>query len=475
MFAVWLKNRTSTQALRYVTPFEKLYGIKPDLGGLPEWGQRVWIHTSKGSKLDARAVEGRWVGYDWDSTHAHHIYWPKKHSVSVERNIKFVPTTFTIYSPAISIPAARPLPAVAQAPQAPSLPPLPSLPFLPSGQQSSTILPASVISPSRASSPEALSEVILLSAEPYPYATKSGKEEMLEEEDTVPATPASSPLFQPTLLQTPTTPGKGKSPAQPPAAPCKAKDSPAYQLPTYRSTRIAEQTKHAQSAESSASAPASKRRMPGGLGMPTRGGEDTADVALSAKDLLSSLSDTDNLTELTDHQELTYMVAIAIQEVQGDPKMLQQARSCMDWPQWKEAMDHKIATLEGAETWEAVLCPLGKNIVGSKWVFCIKQNTKGKIQKYKARLVARGFTQVFGQDYYNTFSPVARPASFRAVLALAAHHDWEIDMFDFIGAYLNGTLDNDEEIYMQPPPGYKGQGENILRLKKSLYGLKQAR
>jgi hypothetical protein len=290
----------------------------------------------------------------------------------------------------------HPQPIVTQAPQALSLPLLLSLPSLPPGQQSGTILPTSVIFPSCAPSPEAPSEVLPLEAEPYPYATKSGEEEMPEKEDTIPATPASSPLFQPTLLRMPTTPSKGKSPAQLPAAPCKAKDSPAYQLPTCRSVQIVEQTKRAQSAESLASAPDCKHRMPRGLGMPTRGGEDIADVALSAEDLLSSLPDTDDLTELTDHQELSYMVAIVIQEVQGDPKTLQQARSCMDWPQWQEAMDRELATLEGAQTWEAVPRPPGKNVVGSKWVFRIKQNAEGKIQKYKARLVARGFTQVFG-------------------------------------------------------------------------------
>src|SRR5712671_202343 len=137
-------------------------------------------------------------------------------------------------------------------------------------------------------------------------------------------------------------------------------------------------------------------------------------------------------------------------------------------------MDCEISTLEGAHTWESVPRPPGKNVIGSKWVFRIKRNLEGKVQKYKARLVARGFTQVFGQDYYDTFLPVARLASFRAVLALAAHFDWEIDMFNFIGAYLNSELDEDEEIYMQPPPGYEGQGEDVLRLRKSLYGLKQA-
>jgi hypothetical protein len=214
--------------------------------------------------------------------------------------------------------------------------------------------------------------------------------------------------------------------------------------------------------------------MPGGLGMPISGDKDIADIALSIEDELASLSDTDDLSELTDHQKLCYMVAVPIQEVQGNPKTLQEAHSCLDWPQWQEAMDYEIATLEGAETWEAVPHLLGKNIVGSKWVFHIKWNVEGKVQKYKARLIACRFTQIFGQNYYDTFLPVARLASFCTVLALAMCFDWEIDMFNFISAYLNGKLDEDEEIYMQLLLGYERQGENVLRLRKLLYRLKQA-
>ena len=97
-FAVWLKNRTSTRAIGHSTPYKHLYRSTPNLGGVPEWGQRVWVHVTSGSKLDWRAQEGRWVGYDSESTHAHHIYWPEKNRVSVKRNIKFAPTTvhFTI-------------------------------------------------------------------------------------------------------------------------------------------------------------------------------------------------------------------------------------------------------------------------------------------------------------------------------------------------------------------------------------------
>jgi Reverse transcriptase (RNA-dependent DNA polymerase) len=138
-------------------------------------------------------------------------------------------------------------------------------------------------------------------------------------------------------------------------------------------------------------------------------------------------------------------------------------------------MDCKIATLECTGTWATVPRPPGKNIIGLKWVFRIKHNTDGSVEKYKARLVARGFTQVFSEDYYDTFSPVAKLSSFRTILALAVCHDWDIESFDFNSAYLNGKLGEDEEIYMQLPPRYEGQGEDMVkRLQKSLYGLKQA-
>ena len=83
--------------------------------------------------------------------------------------------------------------------------------------------------------------------------------------------------------------------------------------------------------------------------------------------------------------------------------------------------------------------------------------------------------QVYGEDYLDTFSPVAKLSSFRTILAFATQYDWDIETFDFNGAYLNGDLNQDEEIYMQPPPGYESAGEGmVMRLHKSLYGLKQA-
>jgi hypothetical protein len=181
-----------------------------------------------------------------------------------------------------------------------------------------------------------------------------------------------------------------------------------------------------------------------------------------------------NLTDyayLTESEELTIA---AISEAQDDPKSLSEAQSHPDWPKWQEAMDREIGTLKKARTWITVPRPKGKNIVGSKWVFCIKRKADSTIEKYKAHLIVREFTQKFGVDYFNTFSPVVWLASFRTILAYAARNDWDIDTFDFNGAYLNGELSADKDIYMQSPPGYDNQGESVKHLCKSLYRLKQA-
>jgi Reverse transcriptase (RNA-dependent DNA polymerase) len=168
-------------------------------------------------------------------------------------------------------------------------------------------------------------------------------------------------------------------------------------------------------------------------------------------------------------------VQAALEEISGDPKTLLEAQEKYDWPKWQDAMDRKISTLQTTGTWSVVSQPPDKNIVGSKWVFQIKCKADGTIDKYKARLVAHGFTQIYGKDYLKTFSPVAKLTSFRTILAFTARYDWDVETFDFNSAYLNSDLTQDEEIYIQPLPGYDSVGEGtVLRLHKSLYGLKQA-
>src|SRR5882724_8587078 len=88
MHAIWLKNRSSTKGLDQGTPYEALTGSKPDLAHLHEWGQKIWVHDGASSKLDGRANEVHWIGFD-SETKGHHIFWPNRPKVSIECNVKF--------------------------------------------------------------------------------------------------------------------------------------------------------------------------------------------------------------------------------------------------------------------------------------------------------------------------------------------------------------------------------------------------
>ena len=109
-----------------------------------------------------------------------------------------------------------------------------------------------------------------------------------------------------------------------------------------------------------------------------------------------------------------------------------------------------------------------------KWVYKVKRDELGAIVKHKARLVARGFVQREGIDFEEVFAPVARMESVRLLLALAAAKDWRVHHLDVKSAFLNGELA--ETVFVRQPPGFavKGEEHRVLRLRKALYGLRQA-
>ncbi|BBG98715.1 HXXXD-type acyl-transferase family protein, partial [Prunus dulcis] len=142
-------------------------------------------------------------------------------------------------------------------------------------------------------------------------------------------------------------------------------------------------------------------------------------------------------------------------------------------PKWAKAMDEEMLALQKNTTWEVMKLPIGKKTVGCRWVFTVKYKVDGTVDRYKARLVAKGYTQTYGVDYQETFSPVAKMNTVRVLISLAANMDWPLKQFDVKNAFLHGNLE--EEVYMDFPPGYSNGGNTgVCRLRKSLYGLKQS-
>ena len=155
-----------------------------------------------------------------------------------------------------------------------------------------------------------------------------------------------------------------------------------------------------------------------------------------------------------------------------EPKTLGEARASLEWPEWEKVVQIELQQLKRMGTWELVDKPPDSVPIANKWVLTKKFNKDGKLVKYKARLVAKGFAQRPGQDYNETFSPVVRLETIRAILALVPAKNLNVQQMDVKGAYLNGYLK--ESVYMCQPDGYDDGTGRICHLVKTLYGLKQA-
>ena len=141
---------------------------------------------------------------------------------------------------------------------------------------------------------------------------------------------------------------------------------------------------------------------------------------------------------------------------------------------WMAGAEEEMKSLKRHEVWELADLPPGKKAISCKWVFKGKTDGDGKVTTYKARLVAKGFSQRYGEDFDETFAPVVKHETIRVLFAIAAQNGMHVRQLDVKSAYLNGELE--ETIFMEQPEGFiqQGQEDKVLRLKKSLYGLKQS-
>ena len=143
-------------------------------------------------------------------------------------------------------------------------------------------------------------------------------------------------------------------------------------------------------------------------------------------------------------------------------------------PHWREAMSTELTALMKHGTWDLVLPPSNFTPVGCKWVFRVKRHADGSVDRFKARIVAKGYDQRLGIDYKETFSLVVKPETIRTVLSIAVMKGWDLRQMDVNNAFLNGALT--ETVFMEQPPGFKdlSKPNHVCRLKKAIYVLKQA-
>ena len=437
--AVHIYNRTPTRTLGWRTPFELWNsGQIPDVSHLRIFGCLGYMHVpgDKRHKLDAKAIEVVLVGYEPGSK-GYRMWDRNTHSLRLSRDVTFDESVFPFLQGAKPHPAPEPpAPISAQAPiiispavavpnrpaQPPALPPV-STPVLPTGA-APVLPPASPPSPAPSEDSEVMVQGLLRTESEQP-ASESAPVQDDENADTPrQSTPSPPPS---TLTPVPSTP----------------EHQPVTEEPPPRRTRA---TRVARPAAASTSEPRRSGRTP--VPNPRYFNEDNA---------------------AQQGRRLGYAELLAAAFMGRDPATYAEAMSSPEAEDWKEACQYEIDALAKNETWDLVDLPPGRKAVKSKWVFKLKSDGR-----FRARLVAKGFTQIPGLDFDETFSPVARFESLRLLLALAALEDWHIHQMDVKSAFLNGELE--EEIFMEQPKGFvvAGQEARVCRLKKAIYGLKQA-
>lgn len=144
--------------------------------------------------------------------------------------------------------------------------------------------------------------------------------------------------------------------------------------------------------------------------------------------------------------------SVAMLTIQEEPRDYREAMASDDREHWMEAMNDEYGSLIQNGTWRLVEAPDCQKIIDNKWAFKIKYLTDGSVDRFKARLVVRGFTQEYGIDHEETFSPVVRFTSIRAILAIAAAEGMTLRQFYVKTAFLYGELE--EDVYMRQPIGF---------------------
>lgn len=187
--------------------------------------------------------------------------------------------------------------------------------------------------------------------------------------------------------------------------------------------------------------------------------------------LLTSLPSMDTRVVTSGPENCEYVLN-AVSYTEGVPQTFEEIEGRPDKEEWYKAIEEELSALKESGTWEYAELPRGKRAIGSRWVFAVKHDSAGEIERYKARLVVKGCSQKPGQDFNETYAPVAKLSTFRVLLSVCNYRKFHLHQLDVKNAFLNGILK--EEIYMQIPKGVEPRTGEVCKLKRTLYGLKQA-
>ena len=195
-------------------------------------------------------------------------------------------------------------------------------------------------------------------------------------------------------------------------------------------------------------------------------------------DELKDDSEIDNSIHTSDHRAIVSRAVRTCLAVKGGvavPSTRKQAQKLSQWKDFEAAEIKELDAFEKHKVWKLVPpSPDIENVIGTRWVYDVKVDKKDRIMKYKARLVAQGYSQVEGIDYNDTFAPTMHIKTLRVLLALAARHKYNVQQYDVSTAFLHATLS--ETAYVRQPPGHEVEGKEdwVYKLDKAMYGLKNA-
>ncbi|OJT02422.1 Copia protein [Trametes pubescens] len=429
-YIVYTKNRNPTSTLDGLTPFQARYGRAPDASFLHRFGCRAYVYNDHPSrrKLDPRARIGVFVGYA-DDQKAYWIYFPDTKTVTSSIHVHF-------HDDANGYDGN-----------------------LPEGENDY----------------DALFESFDLQASLDEDRSSHSQIPMATSASNVDVPVPDAPLPQPA----PVAPSHAEAPSVPrPRRRPKGSKNKKGGVPVRHSSRVRARLGPPQAPQAAVpEAPAEGIPPPQAVAAPEQplaGPSGPGGEVLKADDV-DSESDLTELSESEpshDEDESANLVSLLLEHsfaVSGDePQTYEEAMASPDANEWEAAMIQELESIASLDSFELTSLPPDRKPIGTRWVFLIKRDADGNVLRYKARLVAQGFTQQPGVDFQETFAPVAKPESICAICAIMAQRDGIIHVVDVDSAFLNSEIPEGQEAYVKQPPGFTQRGYLWYRKLKSI-------